>query len=141
MTIDDRVIVDTEPSAASIQTALDAVLNSDNLAGSTQLQEFLINVVKAGIEGKGNKIPAKVISEDVYEQAISGNSDNDNVVRVDAGMGSFGTFTLSNPTDMNGQQWALNNFVSSASRYASPVIRLRYSMFNDQKAYTVIFGM
>jgi hypothetical protein len=59
MTIDDRVIVDSEPSAESIQIALDAVLNSDNLAGSTRLQEFLTYIVKAGIEGKGNKIPPK----------------------------------------------------------------------------------
>jgi tetratricopeptide (TPR) repeat protein len=85
MTIDGRKNIDSEPSAESIQTALDAVLNSDNFINSTRLQEFLTYVVKASFDGNGNKIPAKVISEDVYKRAISSKPDNDNVVRVDAG--------------------------------------------------------
>jgi hypothetical protein len=56
-------------------------------------------------------------------------------------METFGTFTLSDPTDANGQQWALNNFLNSASRYASPAIRLLCSIFDDQKAYTAVLGM
>lgn len=74
-----------EPSVESIQSALNSVVNSEILKGSTRLQEFLKYVVKVKIEGNDSKIPAKVIAEDVYKRSISGSSDNDNVVRVDAG--------------------------------------------------------
>ncbi len=85
MTSNNPESVDQELSAESIQAALDAVVSSDIFDGSTRLQEFLTYVVKASIEGKHNKIPAKVISEDVYKRTITTSADNENVVRVDAG--------------------------------------------------------
>jgi tetratricopeptide (TPR) repeat protein len=68
-----------------IRNALDAVVTSDVFNNAVRLQEFLAYVVEESLAGRQDKIPAKLISEAVYNRPIEANTDNENVVRVDAG--------------------------------------------------------
>jgi tetratricopeptide (TPR) repeat protein len=73
------------PSPDMIRAALDAIIASDVFNNSVRLQEFLSYVVEESLAGRGQKIRAKLISEVVYKRPIDTNTDNENVVRVDAG--------------------------------------------------------
>ncbi len=72
-------------SPDQIRAALDAVVTSNVFNSAVRLQEFLSYVVGESLAGRGDKIPAKLISEAVYKRPIDSNTDNENVVRVDAG--------------------------------------------------------
>ncbi len=76
---------ETGLSPDRIRAALDAVVTSDVFDSAVRLQEFLSYVVGESLAGRGDKIPAKLISEAVYKRPIDSNADNENVVRVDAG--------------------------------------------------------
>jgi len=76
---------ETGLSTDKIRAALDAVVTSDVFNSAVRLQEFLSYVVGESLAGRGGKIPAKLISEIVYNRPIDSNADNENVVRVDAG--------------------------------------------------------
>ena len=76
---------ETGLSPDRIRAALDAVVTSDVFDSAVRLQEFLSYVVGESLAGRGDKIPAKLISEAVYKRPIDSSADNENVVRVDAG--------------------------------------------------------
>jgi tetratricopeptide (TPR) repeat protein len=75
----------SDPSPDEIRTALGNVVASKVFGGSLRLRNFLIYVVEESLDGRGDKIPAKLISEDVYKRPAGASADSDNVVRVDAG--------------------------------------------------------
>jgi tetratricopeptide (TPR) repeat protein len=75
----------SEISPEEIHKSLNAIVSSDILGGSVRLREFLTYVVEMGLDNPGEKIPAKLISQDVYKRQLDIIADNDNIVRVDAG--------------------------------------------------------
>lgn len=74
-----------QPDPALVETALEAVLSSEEFSGATRLQSFLRYVVEEGLAGRGRGIRAKTIAEDVYGRSLSRGPDPLAVVRVDAG--------------------------------------------------------
>jgi tetratricopeptide (TPR) repeat protein len=72
-------------SKQEIETALQAILNSEIFHGAIRLQEILNYVVTETIAGNDSKILAKTIAYDVYNRAGNSIGESENVVRVDAG--------------------------------------------------------
>lgn len=73
------------PPREELGAALQRVLASDAFAGAQRLQSFLAYVVEEALAGRGKAILGKTIAEDVYGRVATGDGDNENVVRVDAG--------------------------------------------------------
>ena len=74
-----------EASPDEIRAALVSVVSSEAFRGARRLQDLLTYVVEEYSAGRGDKIRAKLISEDVYKRPPNSGADGDNVVRVDAG--------------------------------------------------------
>jgi hypothetical protein len=81
----EALIVNSEVSPDKIRAALNAVIRSDEFNKAVRLQELLAYVIEESLDGRGDKIPAKLISGAVYNRPIKADIDNENVVRVDAG--------------------------------------------------------
>jgi tetratricopeptide (TPR) repeat protein len=76
---------DAQLDAAVVRDCLRSVLESTEFQGSHRMQEFLTYVVEEKLAGRETRIKGKTIAEDVYGRKVDGNSDNETVVRVDAG--------------------------------------------------------
>lgn len=65
--------------------ALDRILASDSFKGANRLQDFLRYVVMETLDGREEEIRAKRIAYDVYQRTPDADSDQEIIVRVDAG--------------------------------------------------------
>ncbi|MCP4382587.1 MAG: hypothetical protein GY798_14415 [Hyphomicrobiales bacterium] len=81
----DTQIGASEITEGDVREALTAILASSVFDGALRLQEFLTYVVEESLAGRGDKIPAKLVAQDVYGRSAGTTADEDNVVRVDAG--------------------------------------------------------
>lgn len=75
---------DTKLNKDQIENALDAVLASKEFSGADRLKEFLHYVVSEDLAGRSDFLRAKTIAMDIYHRG-SGETDAENLVRVDAG--------------------------------------------------------
>jgi len=76
---------DTHPTADEIRTELGRILSSPSFQRSKRLSELLRYVVTEALEGRGDRIKAVSIAIDVYGRDETFDSQNDTVVRVEAG--------------------------------------------------------
>lgn len=76
---------DLEESNRALKDELDRILQSNEFAGATRLQQFLSYVVTEKIAGRVNGIVGKTIAQDVYNRNVGSMNSGVGVVRVDAG--------------------------------------------------------
>ncbi len=77
--------VSKEPDAIQIQDALKSVLDSRVFADARRLKSFLSYIVQETLDGRGQDIRAKLIASDVYNRQPEDGSEQEAIVRVDAG--------------------------------------------------------
>ena len=82
--------LDTSPSQfvisdGQIREALNTILASESFMRSTRLSELLCYVVEESLAGKGDRIKAFSIAQDVLGRDVNFDQQNDPIVRVEAG--------------------------------------------------------
>lgn len=77
--------VTQEPDEPGIRAALEAILSSRAFADANRLKSFLTYIVEEFIGGRGSEIRAKLIASDVYGRRPEDGSEQEAIVRVDAG--------------------------------------------------------